>query len=290
MVRANFTKDISMKCVTILTSIAAILALNICIATSWAENMTESNDIQPGKQVVMTAELPLALGGEWSGGDAMPLGGPNPIDKTKTETLKYWLFIPVDESAKTDDGFPLLLFLHGAGERGDNPEVVKTHGPAKFCADPEQSKTWKFITVSPQTKGLRFWSPEQLRVLVEQVCEKYPIDRSRIYVTGLSMGGFGTWGMVAYNSDIIAAAAPLCGGYPLEFAEKMTKTPIWAFHGTADGAVKYEYSRNLVDKVRELGNDDVRFTTYPGAGHDVWTRTYANPELYNWLLSKKLQK
>lgn len=246
--------------------------------------------MKPGEQVLMTAELPLALGGEWKGGDAMPLGGPNPIDKTKTETLKYWFFMPVDESAKTEAGFPLLLFLHGAGERGDNPESVKTHGPVKFCANPEQAKTWKFITVSPQVKGARFWSPAQLRVLLDKICAEYPVDRSRIYVTGLSMGGFGTWGMIANSSDIIAAAAPLCGGYPLEFAEKMTKTPIWAFHGTADGAVKFEYSRNLVDKVRELGNPEVIFTVYPGAGHDIWTRTYADPKLYDWLLEHTLEK
>ena len=275
---------------TIFRATLAVLTLCAFAATSWADDMNDNNAAKPGEQIVMTAELPLSLGGEWTGGDAMPLGGENPIDETKTEQVKYWFFMPVDESAKTEDGFPLLLFLHGAGERGDNPEAVKTHGPPKFCADPEQAKTWKFITVSPQVKSNRFWSPAQLRVLVDQICDKYPVDRSRIYVTGLSMGGFGTWGMVAHSADIVAAAAPLCGGYPLEFAEKMTKTPIWAFHGTADGAVKYEYSRNLVDKVRELGNGDVKFTTYPGAGHDVWTRTYANPKLYEWFLSKKLEK
>lgn len=279
-----------MKRTTVLSSLVALLAFCACVAASNAEDMKQKQSVQPGEQVLMTAELPLALGGEWTGGDAMPLGGSNPIDETKTETVKYWLFLPVDESAKSDAGYPLLVFLHGAGERGDNPEAVKVHGPPKFCADPEQAKTWKFITLSPQVKGARFWSPAQLRVLIDQICDAYPVDRSRIYITGLSMGGFGTWGMIAHNADIVAAAAPLCGGYPLEFAPKMTKTPIWAFHGTADGAVKYTYSRDLVDKVRELGNGNVKFTTYPGAGHDVWTRTYANPELYEWFLSKKLEK
>ena len=254
------------------------------------ETQTLTKDVQAGATVLMTAELPLATGGEWNGGDAMPLGGPNPIDPEKTETLKYWLFIPTDEAEKTEDGFPLLLFLHGAGERGDDPEKVKIHGPIKYCLDPEKSKTWPFITIAPQTKGIRFWSPAQLRVLLEQICATYPVDKSRVYVTGLSMGGFGTWGMIAHNADIIAAAAPLCGGYPLEFAPKMAKTPIWAFHGDADGAVKYEYSRDLVEAVRAAGNKDVKFTTYPGVGHDCWTRTYANPELYKWLLSKKLEK
>ncbi len=280
-----------MKITTIGSLIVATALFCVANAATIAEEtQVKNNEPQPGVQVVQEAVLPLALGGEWNGGDAMPLGGANPVDETKTEVVKYLLFLPTDESAKTEDGFPLLLFLHGAGERGDNIEAVKTHGPPKFCDDPELSKTWRFITVSPQVKGARFWSPRQLRTLIEQICEKYPVDRSRVYVTGLSMGGFGTWGVVADSSDLVAAAAPLCGGYPLEFAEKMTKTPIWAFHGTADGAVKYEYSRNLVDAVRAAGNQDVKFTTYPGAGHDVWTRTYANPALYEWLLSKKLER
>ena len=267
-----------------------VLAFSCCALNVKADDKMNNEQPIPGRQILRTIELPLATGGEWTGGDAMPLGGPNPIDETKTELVKYWLFTPTDESAKTEDGFPLLLFLHGAGERGDDPEKVKVHGPPKFCAAEETAKTWKFITVSPQCKGVRFWSPAQLRLLIEKVCQENPVDKSRVYVTGLSMGGFGTWGLIANSSDLIAAAAPLCGGYPLEFAEKMTTTPIWAFHGTADGAVKFEYSRDLVDKVRELGNNDVTFTVYPGAGHDVWTRTYANPELYEWFLKRKLEK
>ncbi|MDO5309895.1 MAG: dienelactone hydrolase family protein [Planctomycetia bacterium] len=261
------------------------------ISVTRAEDMQQDQGTpQPGVQTLQEMELPLATGGEWNGGDAMALGGPNPIDSSKTEFVKYWLFLPSDESAKTEQGYPLLLFLHGAGERGDDPEAVKVHGPPKIVNDPQKAATWKFITVSPQVKGHRFWSPAQLRVLLDKICEIYPVDRSRIYVTGLSMGGFGTWGMIASQGDIIAAAAPLCGGYELKFAEKMVKTPIWAFHGTADGAVKYEYTRDLVDAVRAAGNTEVRFTSYPGVGHDCWTRTYDNPELYEWFLAHKLEK
>ncbi|MBR5759641.1 MAG: dienelactone hydrolase family protein [Thermoguttaceae bacterium] len=268
----------------------AVTAVLFCVSQVKSEDMSEKSNVKPGEQILLSAELPLALGGEWTGGDAMPLGGPNPVDSEKKETIKYWLFMPSDDSAKTDDGYPLMLFLHGAGERGDNAELVKVHGPAMLCAQPETAKTWKFITVSPQCPGVRFWSPAQLRVLIEKVCDEYPVDRSRVYVTGLSMGGFGTWGLIANSSDLIAAAAPICGGYPLEFAPKMTKTPIWAFHGTADGAVKYDYSRLLVDKVRELGNPEVKFTSYPGATHNVWTRTYDDPKLYDWFLQHKLTK
>jgi len=279
-----------MKRKTILTTFALLAVLTALYATSKAEDMKDSNVAKPGEQTLLSMELPLATGGEWTGGDAMPLGGPNPIDETKTENIQYWLFLPTDESAKTEDGFPLLLFLHGAGERGTNAEAVKTHGPPKFCADPELAKTWRFITVSPQCPGVRFWSPAQMRRLIENVCKEYPVDKSRVYVTGLSMGGFGTWGLIAEASDMIAAAAPLCGGYDVSFAPKMAKTPIWAFHGDADGAVKYEYTKNLVAAIRAEGNEDVKFTTYPGVGHDCWTRTYANPQLYDWFLSHQLAK
>ena len=278
-----------MKRVVILAT--ALVALVATAKAVQAEDMKNTKTTPtPGAQVLQEAKLPKALGGEWNGADAMGLGGENPISDTETEIVQYWLFLPSDESAKSEAGFPLLLFLHGAGERGDDAEKVKVHGPPKFCADPNQAKTWKFITVSPQVRGARFWSPAQMRTLIERICEQYPVDRSRVYVTGLSMGGFGTWGLIANSADLIAAAAPLCGGYDVKFAPKMAKTPIWAFHGTADGAVKYEYSRNLVDAVRAAGNPEVKFTTYPGAGHDVWTRTYANPELYDWLLSHQLGK
>ena len=262
--------------------LGAVLLFGLTVSAN-ADSIKDNNpEATPGQQVLMKAELPAKVGD--------PRHGEDKIDESKTETVDFWFFFPSDESAKTDAGYPLMLFMHGAGERGDDPEKVKMHGPAKLCADPEIAKTWRFITVSPQCKPNVDWSPLQMIVLIDRICEAYPVDRSRIYVTGLSMGGFGTWGMIAHNADIVAAAAPLCGGYPLEFAPKMTKTPIWAFHGTADGAVKYEYSRNLVDAVRAAGNNEVKFTTYPGANHDIWTRTYANPALYDWLLSHKLDK
>ncbi len=274
---------------------AHVLALLMAAPAALAEDNPAMSDNTidlpaPGVQAACEVTLPLATGDLRAGGGAMALGGANPIDESKTEKVKFLLFMPVDESAKTEDGYPLMLFLHGAGERGDNLDAVKTHGPPKICEDPERSKTWKFITVSPQVKRGSFWSPTQLRLLIDLICEQCPVDRSRIYVTGLSMGGFGTWGMVAHHSDIVAAAAPICGGYSLEFAPNMVKTPIWAFHGTDDPAVRYEFSKNLVEAVRAEGNEDVKFTTYPNAQHDVWTRTYDNPELYDWFLSKKLEK
>ena len=233
----------------------------------------------PGEQILMKAELPVQTG------DARR--GDVKLDESQTETMDFWFFLPSDESAKSDDGFPLMLFLHGAGERGDDPNVVKNHGPAKLCANPEIAKSWKFMTVSPQCKPNRFWSPLQLIELIDRVCESYPVDRSRIYVTGLSMGGFGTWSVASLAADKIAAIVPICGWYAPERAATITM-PVWAFHGDADPAVNINSGRAIVEAVREAGNPEVIFTVYPGVNHDSWTRTYANPIIYDWLLSKRL--
>ena len=244
-----------------------------------AENLKEGNpEAVAGKQVLMKVELPAQAGNARR--------GEYQLDETKTETIDFWFFLPSDESAKTDDGFPLMLFLHGAGERGDDPERVKSHGPAMLCDDPEVASAWKFITVSPQCKSGMDWSPLQMIKLIDLVCESYPVDRSRIYVTGLSMGGFGAWGVASVAGDKIAAVVPICGWYIPERAASITM-PVWAFHGDKDPAVNIESGRRIVNAVRDAGNPDVVFTVYPGVEHNSWTQTYANPLLYDWLLSKR---
>ncbi len=244
-----------------------------------AENLKEGNpEAVAGKQVLMKVELPAQAGNARR--------GEYQLDETKTETIDFWFFLPSDESAKTDDGFPLMLFLHGAGERGDDPERVKSHGPAMLCDDPEVAGAWKFITVSPQCKSGMDWSPLQMIKLIDLVCESYPVDRSRIYVTGLSMGGFGAWGVASVAGDKIAAVVPICGWYIPERAASITM-PVWAFHGDKDPAVNIESGRRIVNAVRDAGNPDVVFTVYPGVEHNSWTQTYANPLLYDWLLSKR---
>ncbi|MCF0233414.1 MAG: prolyl oligopeptidase family serine peptidase [Thermoguttaceae bacterium] len=278
-----------MKLSNIFQRAGALAALFAAFATARADEPTAFPELTPGEATLVKATLPGTTGGEWTGGDASPLGGVNELDYSKTDVLNAWLFQPTNDAAKSDAGYPLLLFLHGAGERGDNPALVGVHGPFKILANADRAKEWKFFTVAPQCPGVRFWSPDQMILLIKQICDRYPIDRSRIYVTGLSMGGFGTWGIVAHSENLVAAAAPLCGGYGLEFADKMTKTPIWAFHGDADGAVNYEKDKALVEAVKAAGNEDIVLTTYPGVGHDCWTRTYDNPELYDWFLSKSLE-
>ena len=261
----------------LLLGVAALIGFS---AATYADSIKDGNPgATPGRQVLMKAELPAKVGN--------PRAGDDRLDESKTDTVDFWFFFPSDESAKTDDGFPLMLFMHGAGERGDDPNIVKAHGPAKLCADPEWAKSWRFITVSPQCKPNTHWSPLQMMVLIDRICEAYPVDRSRIYVTGLSMGGFGTWGVGSIGAGKIAAIAPICGWFPTEKASSITM-PVWAFHGDADPAVNIDSGRAIVNAVKDAGNRDVAFTVYPGVQHDSWTRTYNNPMFYDWLLSKRL--
>ena len=262
--------------------VVAAFASLLGFASSYGADLKESNPAPvAGRQILMKAELPARVGNPRDGSDA--------LDSTKTENVDFWLFLPSDESAKNEAGFPLMLFLHGAGERGSDPNVVKFHGPAKLCDVPEIAKNWKFLTVSPQCKANTTWSPLQMSVLIDELCASYPIDKSRVYVTGLSMGGFATWGVASVASDKVAAIAPICGWYSADAASTI-KAPVWAFHGEADPAVACRAGREIVEAVRMNGNKDVSFTTYPGVQHDSWTQTYDNPELYDWFLSKSLKK
>lgn len=196
--------------------------------------------------------------------------------------LKYLLYLP-EGYEQSDKAWPLILFLHGAGESGDDLAKVKIHGPPKLI----EAKAMDFpcIVVSPQSPG-RGWQPDVLAALVEDLAAKYRVDKDRIYVTGLSMGGFGTWSLAMAYPDRFAAIAPICGGGNPNDAAKLKNLAIWVFHGAKDPVVRVESSQRMVDALKQLGVD-VKFTIYPDAGHDSWTATYENPEFYKWLFAQK---
>jgi predicted peptidase len=196
-------------------------------------------------------------------------------------TMKYLLYLP----AKYDqqESWPLMLFLHGAGERGDDLELVKKHGPPKLI---EAGQQLPFIVVSPQCPRNRRWEPFELAALLDEVVEQCKVDEDRIYVTGLSMGGFGTWSLAGYQPDRFAALVPICGGGQPIVARLIKPVPTWVFHGAKDPVVPVEQSEEMVEALKKAGGT-VRFTVYPEAGHDSWTESYANPELYEWLLQQK---
>jgi predicted peptidase len=204
---------------------------------------------------------------------------------TKVVDCNYLLYLPADYG-KSKDKWPLIMFLHGAGERGKNVEAVKKHGPPKMIAE---GKSFDFIIVSPQCPNDLWW-PEQTEVLMallDEIEAKYRVDTDRVYLTGLSMGGFGTWTLAEKFPKRFAAIAPICGGSEQYAANRLKKVPVWAFHGEKDNVVPLARSQTMVTAIKNAGGD-AKLTVYPEAGHDSWTETYNNPELYEWFLSHKI--
>ena len=161
--------------------------------------------------------------------------------------------------------------------------VVKKHGPPKLI---DAGKDFPFIVVSPQCPKDHWWEPLEVKTLLDEIVEKYKVDQDRIYVTGMSMGGFGTWYLAALQPDRLAAIVPICGGGDAIWAKRIAHIPAWVFHGAKDQAVPLERSKQMVEAMKKNGGNP-KFTIYPEAGHDSWTEAYANPQLYEWLLQQK---
>ena len=205
------------------------------------------------------------------------------FEKQISVKLDYLLFLPEGYSNDSDKKWPLMLFLHGAGERGSDVNKVKVHGPPKIV---QTKKDFPFIVVSPQCPANSWWKPYELTALLDQIQKDYKVDPDRVYLTGLSMGGFGTWELASQNPQRFAAIAPICGGGNPATARRMRDLPIWVFHGDADRTVPVAMSDEMVAALKKAGND-VKYTRYEGVDHDSWTKTYANEELYTWMLSHK---
>jgi predicted peptidase len=211
-------------------------------------------------------------------------------------SLKYLQYVPAGYAADPTNaksgeghGWPLVLFLHGAGERGDNLDLVKQFGPPSLVA---KGKQFPFILISPQCPKEAWWDPVVLGRLLDTIENKLKVDADRIYVTGLSMGGFGTWDLARSTPHRFAAIAPVCGGGDagmLWIFPGMKDLPVWAFHGEKDKAVPLKRSEEMIDAVKAIGNEEAKLTVYPGVGHNSWLKAYEDPELYAWLLRHKRQ-
>lgn len=200
----------------------------------------------------------------------------------RQDPMPHLLYLPPGYG---EDGggkrWPLVLFLHGSGESGHDLERVKKHGPPKLVGEGRQ---FPFILVSPQTD--HGWKADELGSLLDSIEARYAVDRSREYVTGLSMGGFGTWNLLAAFPNRFAGAVMICGGGNPEAAERIKDTPLWVVHGERDTVVPIARSQACVEAIERLGAK-VRFTRYPDATHDSWTQTYSNPRVYRWLLEQR---
>ncbi len=207
---------------------------------------------------------------------------------TKEIKVNYLLHLPEGYAKSGRKRWPLMLFLHGAGERGTNVNLVTVHGPPKIV---KSKPEFPFILVSPQCPAGQRWDNDVLLTLLDTVMKKHRVDKSRVYLTGLSMGGYGSWSLGLSNPQLFAAMAPICGGGDpvmvlLSEPKKdraLKSLPIWAFHGAKDQVVKLGESERMVKAVNDHGGK-AKLTVYPEAGHDSWTETYNNPELYSWFL------
>ena len=201
--------------------------------------------------------------------------------------LNYLFYLPENYQINEKSDWPLLLFLHGMGERGNDLDQVKIHGIPKIV---DAKRDFPFIAISPQCPLDFVWRDQEmleaLESLLLEIVKNYRVDKSRIYVTGLSMGGRGTWAIAAHRPDLFAAAAPICGGGNPKTASKLTTIPFWVFQGALDKVHYPEESEVMIQALKKEGGD-VRYTLYPELHHDSWTITYDNPDLYKWFLSKK---
>ncbi len=208
--------------------------------------------------------------------------------RSKVE-MQYLLFLPRGYDAQGTKQWPLILFLHGAGERGTDVWKTAIHGPPKHVATHPE---FPFIVVSPQCAEGKRWEKESLLALLDQVTGDLRVDPTRIYLTGLSMGGYGTWSLGMAHPERFAAILPICGGGQTidvllasrEKATALKSMGIWVFHGAKDPVVPLEESQRMVDALKRAGVSQVKFTVYPEAQHDSWSETYKNTEVYNWLL------
>lgn len=199
-----------------------------------------------------------------------------------TSSLNYLTFLPKSYKAK-GAGVPLILFLHGSGERGKDLEKVKAWGPPAIA---ERDPDFPFMVISPQLPDGEAWHALALKGLLDQVLAKYNVDRRRVYLTGLSLGGYGAWDLASRYPDYFAAVAPICGGGIARSVGSMRAVPTWVFHGKMDDAVPEEESARMVAALQAAGGD-VRYTVLPEGGHiDAWVHAYDKAGLFDWFMQQ----
>lgn len=224
------------------------------------------------------------------------------------DTLPYRILLPLNYDASKK--YPLILFLHGAGERGNDNETQLMHGSSLFLRDSIRKK-YPAIVIFPQCRENSYWSNvhrfedkhgeeryiyqtggkptldmDLLQRLLKKIIKEYPVEKKQIYAGGLSMGGMGTFEIVWRNPKMFAAAFPICGGADVASAKRFKKVHWWIFHGAKDDVVLPQFSQRIVDALEKI-NADVKFTLYLEANHNSWDNAFAEPELLPWLFSKK---
>lgn len=216
-----------------------------------------------------------------------PISGQHPQPALDEAGYPYQLFIPrgLPEQEGDDDPrtWPLMIFLHGSGERGDDIAKVKVHGPPKLA---DHDRNFPFILISPLLPAQEDWDIVKLRQILEHALDTLPVDTDRVYLTGLSRGGHATWRWGAASPARFAALAPVAGWGDASTACALQDVPVWAFHGDRDDVVEPEGSFAMARAIRACGGRKNRLTIYPDLGHNSWDPAYSDPALYLWLLSQ----
>jgi predicted peptidase len=212
-----------------------------------------------------------------------------------TSQAKYLVYLPPGYQSTGLQRWPLILFLHGIGECGTDVWRTATYGPLQYA---EKHHDFAFIVVSPQCPIGNKWSNEAVLSVLDDVVSKYAVDTNRIYLTGLSQGGFGVWSLATTYPQRFTAVAPISGGgdvlgfivakWNRDRTAPLKNLPVWAFHGAKDPVVSVSEDIRMVDALKKFGDSDVKLTIYPEGQHNVWDETYANPELYQWFLGHDL--
>lgn len=243
---------------------------------------------EPAREALTDIYVPLAV--KYSGGDY------------KDETFNYRLMRP--RKVEPGQRYPLIVFLHGAGERGTENKRQLFYLPTQM-AQPEYREKYPCYLLAPQCRGGKQWvnapwgdkkskpmakSPShQLQAaisMIERTLKDESIDVDRVFLTGLSMGGYGSWELAARRPDWFAAVAPICGGGDELQAARLAKLPLWAFHGDADGAVPVERTRNMIEAIRKAGGKP-KYTEFPGVGHNSWNPAYHQKDgLLPWMFQQ----
>ena len=199
-------------------------------------------------------------------------------------SFSYLQYLP-PAYAESDGDFPLVIFLHGSGERGDDLDLLTLHGWPRYI---REGRDYPFILVSPQLPEDKIWCShiDSLNGLLDHLLSTLRVDPKRVYLTGLSNGGTGTWIWAAESADRFAAIIPVCGAGITWLSYTMVHTPVWAFHGDCDGAIDHRESLRMVDAINACGGN-ARVTIYPGVGHDSWVNAYTDDSLIDWMLAQR---
>lgn len=222
--------------------------------------------------------------------DTQPAAGKQVEMSFKTSDdaeVGYLLYLPANYDKTSETKVPMMLFLHGRGESNGPLSLVAKWGPPKMAQD---GQDMPFLIVSPQCPKDDWWSSEtqlnRLTELLEEITSNYEINVKKIYLTGLSMGGYGSWALSAKHPAKFAAVVPVCGGGEPETAEKIKDIPIWAWHGDKDRAVPFQKSVDMVEAIEKAGGKKIKFTSLEGIGHNCWSAAYGTPQLYQWMLQQ----